>query len=177
MPEIGGVAYGEEAYAHMRRLHADLAVETDPGLRATLLNEAEVIHELHVQFPGLKWSDEVQALPDPDKNRIGKFSNPLKSGAPASQREGALAVFPRSGHQRRRLLDAYGESLRGLSDEEMNDLLQIGHRQCSARRHELMDDGWVEDSGRTTPSPTSGVNVHLYVLTPEGRARWESRDA
>ena len=55
MPEIGGVLYSDEAFEHMREIAGQISL--DGTLDPKLVNEAAVIHEFHVQFPGLKWSD------------------------------------------------------------------------------------------------------------------------
>lgn len=57
MPKIGEVEYSEEAFAHMRGLYDAVQAAKTPERRTALLREAETIHELHVQFPGLAWSD------------------------------------------------------------------------------------------------------------------------
>lgn len=169
-PVFGGVEYDEAGFAHMQELHNRWKAETDPDEKKALLAEAETFHEIYKQFEPVTMHN-VEALSDPDENRIGKFSNPAKSGAPPSQRDGALSVYPRSGTQRRSLLNLIGERVDGISDEQANDILDIGIRQTSARRNELMDGGWVRKSGRTTRA-RSGVEVELWELTPAGRAQW-----
>lgn len=47
---IGGVEYGDVAFEHMREISAQLTLDGD--LDDELKNEAAVIHEFHVQFPG-----------------------------------------------------------------------------------------------------------------------------
>lgn len=52
MPEIGGVPYSDEMYELMRELHA--SAFTLEGPNEAVVAEAETIHELHKQFPGLR---------------------------------------------------------------------------------------------------------------------------
>lgn len=49
---IGGVPYSEEAFGHMQAIAEQL--QLDGSLDEALKNEAEVIHEFHVQFPGVQ---------------------------------------------------------------------------------------------------------------------------
>lgn len=53
---IGGVPYSEEMFEHMHQIA--LQRQLDGSLDPALKNEAEVIHELHVQFPGVVMKDE-----------------------------------------------------------------------------------------------------------------------
>ena len=99
--------------------------------------------------------DERVALPDPGENRIGKFNNPATSGAPVTQRKAAILLYPKSGTQRLRVLDAIaGAGERGATDAENEVVLHGLHQGVSARRKELLDDGWIEDSGRERKTPS-----------------------
>lgn len=58
MPEIGGVWYGDTAYEHMRQIAEQTSIEPSPRHGKTeLLNEAEVIHAFHQEFPGVVMTD------------------------------------------------------------------------------------------------------------------------
>lgn len=67
MPEIGGVWYGDHAYEHMARLaeqlHADGLLVAQPDGRTAEINEAEVIHAFHEEFPGvtMREADDEEA--------------------------------------------------------------------------------------------------------------------
>lgn len=50
---IGDVVYGECAFEHMRELHGLAQRTLDGTLDPAVVNEAAVIHEFHVQFPGV----------------------------------------------------------------------------------------------------------------------------
>lgn len=55
MPEIGGVWYSDEAYAHMERLYQRLALAAPGTYREKVLtNEAAVMHAFHREFPGVQ---------------------------------------------------------------------------------------------------------------------------
>ena len=108
--------------------------------------------------------DDCARLPDPDAPGVK-----LRTGAGATEEAAAEAVFPVSGTQRRAVLDAIagaGES--GLCDHEVQDLLGLNPSSVRPRRGELVDAGWVEDSGlrRCTPS---GVEAVAWCLSAAGR--------
>lgn len=113
----------------------------------------------------------VQAsLASPDANRLGKFQNP-DSGAAVTQRQAAILAFPGTGTQRRRVLDHIART-GGATDEEMQQALDMNPSTQRPRRVELVDDGWVEDSGRTRKTP-SGRDAVVWVLTEQGRGEWK----
>jgi hypothetical protein len=112
------------------------------------------------------------SLPSPDENRIGKFSDPSASGAPVTQRKSAILTYPRSGTYRRGVLDAIARARdAGATDEELYAATGWDENTVRPRRNELMNDGWVEDSGRTRRTP-SGKDAVVWVLSEQGRAEW-----
>jgi len=107
-------------------------------------------------------------LPDPGDERLGGFHAP-KSGAPETEREAAIDVYPRSGTQRRRVLEAIaaaGDA--GMTDDELT--LELGICRAAARRCELKGDGWVEDAGRRRRTSVDGTAA-AWRLTERGRAQ------
>lgn len=162
MPKIGDVEYSEEAFAHMRRLHA-LAVEAgdmdDRERRSALLREAETVHAFHEEFPGLTWHDR----PDPDQNRVGKFQRP--GDAAPTQRLAAIQAMPRTGTARRRVLDfirVAGDA--GATDEEIQQGLGMNPSTQRPRRVELVEGHWIKDSGRTRRTD-SGMAAVVWVAS------------
>ncbi len=110
-------------------------------------------------------------LPSPDDSRIGAFHGP-QAGAPATEREAAISVYPRTGTARRRVLDFIASmGLRGATDEEVSLSLRMRLYTAAPRRNELLRDGWVEDSERQRPT-TTGTRATVWVLTERGRAQW-----
>jgi len=116
---------------------------------------------------------EQLSLPDPDRQDIGFFSKPERSGAPETQREAAISIYPTSGTKRRLVLDTIGwAGVNGACDWEIEIALHGLHQSISARRKELLDDGWIEDSGRRRMSPSRRQAV-VWVLSPRGRVEWK----
>lgn len=117
--------------------------------------------------------EELLALPDPDRNEVGKFQHPDK-GAPETQRRAALEVYPRTGTARRRVLDAiaYARDF-GRTDEELMRQLQMMLNTVRPRRNELLGAGWVADSGKRRRTAT-GSEAVVWVLTEQGLAQWRA---
>jgi hypothetical protein len=116
---------------------------------------------------------QLRELPTPDDARLGFFHAP-ESKAPETERKAAIAVYPRTGTARRRVLDhiaAAGEH--GSTDEEASLALQMRLYTAAPRRKELVDDGWVEDSGKRRPTAT-GTDAAVWVLTEQGRREWHA---
>lgn len=113
-----------------------------------------------------------EPLSDPDKKDIGKFHAPT-SDAPDTERLAALSVYPRSGTQRRAVLDAIASAgERGLIDEEIAERLGMLANTERPRRVELEQGGWVVNSGRTRKTAASGTEAAVWVLSAQGRAEW-----
>lgn len=117
--------------------------------------------------------DEAQAslddvLPDPGRNEIGKFHGP-GAGAPSTEREAAIEQYPRSGTARRRVLDyiaSAGDD--GATDEEAALALDMRLYTAAPRRNELLNTGWIYDTGRSRRT-TTGSKAVVWALTSTGR--------
>lgn len=110
-------------------------------------------------------------LPAPGVDRIGAFHGP-QAGAPTTEREAAISVYPRTGTARRRVLDHIARSgPHGATDEEVSLTLGMRLYTAAPRRNELLRYGWVEDSGRQRKT-TTGTRATVWVLTERGRAQW-----
>lgn len=108
-------------------------------------------------------------LGDPEADSIGGFHGP-DSEAPDTERLGAIEVYPRSGTQRRLVLEAIAEAgFAGCTDDELRLGLNIWRAQ--ARREELKRAGWVEDSGLRRPTSVNGRGA-VWRLTPRGRSAY-----
>ncbi len=71
----------------------------------------------------------------------------------ATQTAAAIAVWPRSGTQRARVLAAISKAeADGLTDEEIGARLGLSLNSVRPRRLELVQAGLVIDSGRTRPT-------------------------
>lgn len=113
-------------------------------------------------------TDPDRTLSDPDRNEPGKFHADPK----ATEKAAAFKVLPRTGSQRRLVLDAIAASGgRGLLDEEIAVVEGVADTAHRTRRNELVMGGWVRDSGRTRRT-ASGTDSIAWVLTDEGLLRW-----
>jgi len=118
--------------------------------------------------------DIFTPLPDPGDNRMGWFHAPER-GAPETERGAALFHYPRSGTARLRVLSyiaTRGDT--GATDEEVSLALRMRLYTAAPRRKELLDDGWVEDSGRRRKTQT-GARATVWCLTPRGRVQYLAR--
>lgn len=161
----------------MRAAGADVdAVETalssggdpiPPDEAAIVEQEAE--HDWRAQIR----EEAAEKLPEPDQLTIGEFHHP-DSGAPETERYAAIAQYPKSGTDRRRVLDfiaARGDE--GATDEEIALGLNMRHYTAAPRRTELRDGGWVGDSGKRRPT-TTGSPAAVWVLSERGREEWRA---
>lgn len=99
-------------------------------------------------------------LSDPGRNEIGHFA---KATEPETQRDAAIYLYPESGTQRLKVLDAI-ERAGGLADEQGEDVTGMLHQSYTARRRELVTGGWVVDSGRRREN-RSGTGAVVWVLS------------
>lgn len=91
--------------------------------------------------------DQMNLLSDPDRNTIGKFQRP--TDAAETQRTSAVMAYPASGTQRRKVLDYITKcGYVGATDEELQNILLMNPSTQRPRRVELVEGGWIEDSGR-----------------------------
>lgn len=110
---------------------------------------------------------EFLADPSDDgfKDRIGKFGHK----SPSTSRKAAVAVYPKSGSQRHRLilLIAQSES-RGLTCDEAEKVTGLPHQSASARWNELWHDfEFIEPNGKERPT-RAGASALAFVLTAKG---------
>jgi hypothetical protein len=93
---------------------------------------------------------ESPELPPPGRPSPGQRARTAQRTSAAA----AAAVEPRTGTQRRRILDAVWAVARdprmvGMTDVELGAATGISPNSLRPRRKELVDGGWLEDSGRT----------------------------
>lgn len=107
-------------------------------------------------------------LPSPDASTAGQ----ARSDGAATSKEAALAIMPKTGGQRRRVLEAVASVARdprtaGLTDPEIQSMTGLGQNSERPRRVELVRGGWLEDSGQTREY---GGSAHVvWVLTDRAR--------
>lgn len=86
--------------------------------------------------------ESIETLPAPDEDHIGKF----RRDARVTSRQAALEVKPRSGTQRMEIL-AEVARLGPMTDEGIQKSLHMNANTERPRRLELVEGGWLEDSG------------------------------
>jgi hypothetical protein len=76
----------------------------------------------------------------------------------------AETVQPVTGRLRTMVFDAIRESGdEGLTDDQIEVLLDLRHQTASARRRELVQQKWIRDSGRTRKT-RSGSPATVWVV-------------
>jgi hypothetical protein len=112
-----------------------------------------------------------EPLPSPSTNRKGKHHRP-----PGGEEEAnAILIAPRSGFQRRAVLDAiaHWHSRGGITDVAGAEWLGIYHQSWLGRCGELMDDGWIQWGDLKSPTGNGGHGRHR-ILTPRGEAQYQA---
>lgn len=109
----------------------------------------------------------VAVAANPTVNTVGK----MRTNPQPTSRAAALAVFPRTGTQRGDVLDEIiGAGSFGMTDAELQRALGMNPSTERPRRIELVQGGWVMDSGRKRASAGADVSI-VWVLTFQGRQR------
>lgn len=90
----------------------------------------------------------------------------------ATSAAAARLVFPKSGTQRHEVF-CYIARHGGATDEEIQMGIGIGPNSERPRRGELVDGGFVKDSGITRCQATTGNDAIVWVLTAKGQAEWD----
>jgi len=123
--------------------------------------------------------DDEEELSDPGVDEIGAFHGPA-SGAPETERASAIDEYPRTGTKRLEVLHALAAAGdpdnggRGLTDWEGSQTTGIWLYTYAPRRVELLNGGWVEDSGHRRPTP-SRKSAAVWRLTRHGREQHARR--
>ncbi len=140
-------------------------IEEQGGVDALALNDyGKIVERRRVDEP---IRDETPLF-DPDANTLGAFHAP-ETDAPDTERLAAIDVYPRTGTQRRAVLDYLARCGGGATDEEIRNA--TGVRRARTRRHELLEGGWVCDSGIQRKVGTGNL-AEVWTLTQAGRDQW-----
>jgi len=106
---------------------------------------------------------EAAALSAPAANLPGGFH----SNGPETEQQAAMFVRPRTGTQREAVLNELIKAHpRGLTDDEIGELLPLYVNTGAKRRNDLKNQGWVEDSGERRSTQTGSPAV-VWRLSPE----------
>lgn len=110
---------------------------------------------------------QLSILPDPAEDDIGKFQRP--EDAAETQRLAAIEAYPATGTWRRKVLVAIAAlDPAGATDERVQQMLHLNPSTQRPRRVELVEMGWIEDSGRRLPT-RAGRSAVVWVLTDSAR--------
>jgi hypothetical protein len=153
-----------EAAARFASVAARLAVE---GRQA-----GELLDE---RYRFLRAVDALSGPPRPARARGVAAISPTVNGAGSARHGGseastraALAVLPKTGNQRRRILDAIAAVARdprtvGLTDVQLAHTTGLSPNSVRPRRGELVAGGWLEAA--PTPREHHGTEHTVWVLT------------
>jgi hypothetical protein len=104
-------------------------------------------------------------LIDPTTPTLGPFQSHSRTS-----RQAALDNYPRSGTQRWRIIEALAETPEGLTREQLSELLGIVLNSILPRVVELLNAGWIEESGGTRKT-RQRCNAAVLVLTTRARTQ------
>ena len=92
----------------------------------------------------------------------------LRHDATDTSVKAAIAAYPRAGTQRARILNLlfYWDS--GLTDAQIQSYLQIPESSQRPRRVELVEQGWLEDSGQRRTWNGHGEAI-VWQLTEQAK--------
>lgn len=113
----------------------------------------------------------AEQLRFPGDPSIGKHQRP--GAAAETQQAAALEAYPNTGTWRLRVLQALVDAgARGATDEEIQRALGLNPSTQRPRRVELVELGWIEDSGARRPT-RSGRSAAVWCLTVAAIRRLE----
>jgi hypothetical protein len=96
----------------------------------------------------------------PDDNAVA-----VSKKATNTQKAAAKSIYPKSGTIQRQILELITEK-NGLTDEELERILNMKHQSVSAARNVLMNKGWVINSGKTRRN-LNGNYAIVWIPNPE----------
>jgi hypothetical protein len=104
---------------------------------------------------------------NPAANTVGK----MPTGPQPTTKAAALKVLPRTGTQRAEVLDAIiGAGAYGMTDAELQRALGMNPNTERPRRVELVEGGWIADSGQRRASAGADLSI-VWTLSLQGRQR------
>lgn len=93
----------------------------------------------------------------------------VRKNAHQSEIDAANFVRPRTGTQRAKALDVIvGAGAHGATDYEISQAIDLIPPRVASRRKELVQMGWIEESGKTRPTP-GGIEAIVWVLTDKAQ--------
>jgi len=88
----------------------------------------------------------------------------VRRDAPDTSRAAAARIAPKTGTKRRLVLDAITTSPDGLTDEEMQRLIPMSANTQRPRRVELVEGGFIKDSGRRRRTSSQDLAIVWVVV-------------
>lgn len=128
-------------------------VLTLAGWKLDEIVDARLLREVAAEAEALASALSPTGRPDPvAANPAANTTGRARTGAKRTSSEAAKLVEPRSGTQRRAVLDAVAAVARdvrtvGLTDVEVARSTGLPPNSARPRRKELVDAGWLADSG------------------------------
>lgn len=101
-----------------------------------------------------------------DQPKAGK----VRRDHPSTAKMAAMAVIPRSGTARWKVLQAV--ALVPRTDEQIQDDLHMSANTERPRRVELVEMGWIEEWKGHVGRTRAGLDAIVWRLTEEGARRW-----
>lgn len=92
----------------------------------------------------------------------------------STSRNAALDAYPRQGTQRARIIDQLDGIPLGMTRDELAARLGMSPNTVRPRIVELMEGGWVEDTGRTRKTPLKR-DAEVLALTDKARRELRAR--
>jgi hypothetical protein len=111
---------------------------------------------------------EMNAAVRDIKDDIKKNSVGPSQWHSGTSKQAALDNYPQSGTQRFKVLLYLAGQSDGATDHEIVEALDLSPSSVRPRRGELVNGGYVEDSGRERPTPHDSTAT-VWVVTDEGR--------
>jgi hypothetical protein len=99
------------------------------------------------------------------RRRVDRQVVAVGAGHPETSHAAAARALPHSGTLRQTLLDLIRDSADGLTDFDLERMLGRTHQSVSGCRNTLMNDGWIEDSGRRRRNERGNPSI-VWVYVP-----------
>lgn len=132
---------------------------------------AAAIEALEAPEPSPGTSLFDAGLPDPSRASVL-----ISHYSPNTSQKAAHLALPRTGVNRRRVLDYIAvrcqiDPWKGATDEELMTGLHLSGNAARPRRYQLVKDGWLVDSGRKRKG-SSGAEATVWVMSEAGKREW-----
>lgn len=104
--------------------------------------------------PVLQWFTSRGDLCQVCFDKAHASSTKVRHDATDTSRAAAARIYPKTGTKRWVVLQAIAQSSGGLTDEEMQQRIPMSPNTQRPRRVELVEQGFIRDSGKRRPTST-----------------------